>query len=198
LICHGPAKIGIDVANFAFIAAVTVLSGMAVSLAPLAGASRLSVVTAFQENTPGVTAGRVRRFSGVLVVGEIALATILLAAAALFLASFNRLSAPDPGFDARNVLTFHVDFAAPKYSLPEAAEAFQRLQVYLEAIPGVRVAGAGLQLPDRGLPLLDEALPLVEVEGRPIAATERRRTSLLRTQPRYFEAMGIPVVAGLG
>jgi putative ABC transport system permease protein len=121
---------------------------------------------------------------------------ILLAGAALFLASFSRLNAPDPGFDPHDVLSFHVDFSSPKYSPPEAADAFRRLQTQLEAIPGVRVASAGLQLPDRGLPVLDEALPLVEVEGRPIAATERKRTSLLRTQPGYFEALGIEIAAG--
>ncbi len=189
-------EIGIDVVSFAFIVVITALSGMAISLAPLAGASRLNVAAAFQENTPGVTAGRVRRFSGVLVVGEIALAMILLAGAALFVTSFTRLTEPDPGFDPRNVLSFHVDFSSPKYSPLDAAEVFQRLQAQLEAIPGVRAASAGLQLPDRGLPVLDEALPLVEVEGRPIAPTDRKRTSLLRTQPRYFQAMGIPLVAG--
>jgi putative ABC transport system permease protein len=189
-------EIGIDVVSFAFIVTVTALSGMTVSLAPLAGASRLNVTAAFQENTPGVTAGRIRRFSSVLVVGEIALAMILLAGAALFLASFTRLSQPDPGFDPRNVLSFHIDFSAPRYSPLDATEALQRLQGQLEAIPGVRAASAGLQLPDRGLPVLDEALPLVEVDGRPMAATDRKRTSLLRTQPRYFQVMGIPIVAG--
>lgn len=162
------SEIGIDLTSLAFITVVTGLTGIAVSLAPLAGASRLNVVAAFQENTPGVTGGRVRRFSGALVVGEIALAMILLTGAGLFVASFNRLNVPDPGYDPRNVLSFHVDFSAPRYLPLDAADAFQRLQAWLEAIPGVRAASAGLQLPDRGLPVLDEALPLVEVDGRPM------------------------------
>ena len=56
---------------------------------------------------------------------------ILLAGAALFVTSFTRLTEPDPGFDPRNVLSFHVDFSSPKYSPLDAAVVFQRMQAKL-------------------------------------------------------------------
>ena len=190
-------EIGIDIASLAFIVLASGVTGIAVSLAPLVSATRVNLVAAFQEGTPAASVGRgARSLSHVLVVGEIALAMILLAGAALFLNSFTRLSEPDPGFDPRNVLSFHVDWSSPKYSPTQAAVTFRELQARLHAIPGVRAASVGLQLPDRGAPVVDEALPLVEVEGRPIAVSQRQRTALLRTQPGYFQAMGIPLVGG--
>jgi putative ABC transport system permease protein len=189
--------IRIDLGSLVFVVVVSVLTGLMVSVAPLVTASRVNLLASLQNSAPTVSSGRTaRRLSHLLVVGQIAVAMVLLTGAALFVNSLARLSEPDPGFDPDNVLSFRVEWPSPKYDAYDAVQQFRNLQTRLQAIPGVRAASVGLQLPDRGSPLLDEALPLVEVEGRPLAVTGRKRTGLLRTQPGYFLTMGIPIVVG--
>ncbi len=82
---------------------------------------------------------RVRRF---LVVGEVALAMILLAGAGLLLRSFARLLAVDPGFDPRGVVVARLALPKARYARPEAMNAFHdRLRPLLQALPGVETAG---------------------------------------------------------
>ena len=82
---------------------------------------------------------RVRRF---LVVGEVALAMILLAGAGLFLRSFARLLAVDPGFDPQGVVVARLSLPKARYAKPEAMNTFHdRLRPLLQALPGVATAG---------------------------------------------------------
>jgi putative ABC transport system permease protein len=190
-------EIDLDLRVLGFAVLASALTGVVVSLAPLWNASRVDVAAALQRATSTASQPRgARRFSGALVAGEIALAMMLLTGAALVMNSFARLNQTDPGFNPQDVLSFHLEWPTPAYPPARAAQAFDELKSRLEAVPGVRAASIGLQLPDRGLPLLDEALPLVEVTERPAAAATRQRTSLLRIQPGYFRAMGIPLVMG--
>ena len=141
------------------------------------------------------SAGRRGRLQGrVLVVGEVALAMMLLTGAGLFLNSFWRLNQPDLGFDPENVLTFSLEWPSSEYPRPHLA--FRDLRTRLLAIPGVEAVSTGLQLPDRGLPMIEDESPLLGIEGQPTPAAERRRTSVLFTQPGYFRAMGIPLARG--
>src|SRR6185436_8528850 len=77
-----------------------------------------------------------------LVVVEVALAMILLAGAGLFLRSFGRLLAVDPGFNPEGVLVARLALPKSRYAAPEKMVAFHdRLRPLLQALPGVTSAG---------------------------------------------------------
>lgn len=94
---------------------------------------------------PNRRSGRLGRL---LVIAQVALASLLLSAAGVFLHTLLDNARVDLGFDARNVLTF--ELAPVKAIYPDAASVqglSQRLTDRLRQIPGVREAAAGTNLP---------------------------------------------------
>ena len=93
--------------------------------------------------------GRVRR--GVrlaLVVGEIALASLLLVAAGLMLRSFQTLLRQETGITTDRVLTAFISLPWARYDSDEKRlAAFQEIERRLAMIPGVRSAGASSRFP---------------------------------------------------
>jgi len=88
------------------------------------------------------------RLGRLLVIAQVALASLLLSAAGVFLHTLLDNAKVDLGFDARNVLTF--ELAPVKATYPDAASVqtlSQRLVERLRQIPGVRAAAAGTNLP---------------------------------------------------
>lgn len=84
----------------------------------------------------------------VLVIAQVALASLLLCTTGVFLHSRLAAARVDLGFDARNVLTF--ELAPVKATYPDAAAVrllSQRLVDRLRQIPGVRQAEGGTNLP---------------------------------------------------
>src|SRR4029453_6757698 len=80
------------------------------------------------------------RLRDVLIVGQLAMATMLLVGAALLINSFSRLSRVDPGWNASGVLTFYL-VMPQDYSTVRKAELIERLITDLRALP--RVQGVG-------------------------------------------------------
>jgi putative ABC transport system permease protein len=127
-------------------------------------------------------------------VAEIALALILLAGAGLMLRSFQRLTAIEPGFDPRHVLTLDVSTRTPTYKDAGRVPAFYRQLIErVSALPGVEAAGAINHLPLSG----DIWTNDVAVEGRPDEPPDRVPTAVIRAiQPGYLAAMRIQLRAG--
>lgn len=71
-----------------------------------------------EQSARGATAGR-RRFREAMVALEVAASLVLLICAGLLIRSFLRVQQADPGFDARNVLTFEILLPAAHYAAPE-------------------------------------------------------------------------------
>ncbi|HEX9690642.1 MAG TPA: ABC transporter permease [Gemmatimonadales bacterium] len=125
-----------------------------------------------------------------LVATQVALAVVLLAAAGLMVRSLARLNAVEPGLDPANAVTFELSLPAARYNSYEAVAAFyHRLVEQVEALPGVRAAGAG------SLPFRDfGGCALLFVEDQPVVEDERPRcVSSQVAAPGYFEALGIPI-----
>src|SRR5204863_8471156 len=80
------------------------------------------------------------RLRDVLVVGQLAMATMLLVGAALLINSFSRLSRVDPGWNAKDVLTFYL-VMPQDYSTARKAALIERLIDELRALPRVQSAG---------------------------------------------------------
>ncbi len=86
-----------------------------------------------------------------LVVGEIALALVLLSSAGLLMRSFYRLQSMDSGFDPHGLLMFHIDLPSAKYKTDESRTAFYTHALErVRAVPGVSAAGATTIFPLSG------------------------------------------------
>ena len=187
--------IGLDARALGFGALVTLAAGAIFSAAPIARAARVRLATSLR-GSRGASAGRTQhRAQNALVVGQVALALVLLVSSGLMIRTFEALRAVDPGFtQPESVQTFRV--AVPPPLVPDA-QAVWRLQQNivdaLEAIPGVESAG------------FTNALPMEEVvtnwDGiwvESLAEPEQSRALRVYNgiSPGYLRTMGISLAAG--
>jgi predicted permease len=135
-----------------------------------------------------------KRGMNILVIGEIALALMLLASAGLLVKAFRKVLDTDPGFRSQNVLTFSVSLPAAKYKKPESRlDFFTQYVERLRSAPGVEAASAGTLVPLGG-----HNGTFFQVEGAAPRSSKDQDPVILtvRTLPGYFHAMGIPLQAG--
>lgn len=139
--------------------------------------------------TPGHA--RVRQL---IVLTQIAAATILVVAGGLLINSFLRLRSVPPGFRADRTVLADVALPAARYAAAVRAPFFDRLLQQVRALPGIESAGAGGPLPLSGLDgLLRFA---VTIEGRPVTDDRLQRAYLRWATPGYLDAMGIELGSG--
>jgi predicted permease len=164
-------EIALDGRAIAFAVALAVITGMVFGLAPALYAARTSAGDALREGGRRVSSGRGgARTRDALVAVEVALAVLLLIGAGLTLLSFSRLLRVDPGFDARNALTFELGLPASSYQTPERiTQAHHQLVDALRALPGVTQVGASSHVPLAGGNMTTD----LEIEGRPVVPPER-------------------------
>ena len=136
----------LDVRAIAFAVIVTAVTTLAVGLAPALHAASRDGFESMRVRTAGDRRGeRARR---VLVVAEIAIALVLVAATALLVDTFAHLRGFDPGFESDHLLTAQLVVPFPKY-----ADAARRQQFYstvidrVRALPGVKAVGLTSDLP---------------------------------------------------
>jgi|HubBroStandDraft_3_1064219.scaffolds.fasta_scaffold00583_2 predicted permease len=148
--------IGLDGGVLAFTLGVSLATALLFGLAPAVHALRPGLREGLGEGGRSASAGvRHTRLRGLLVVGETALALVLLIGAALLLESFAALRKADPGFSPRGALAVLIPLPPARYPLPTLANPspdramafFDRLVTRVSAMPGVRAAGIGSQLP---------------------------------------------------
>ncbi|HVS63479.1 MAG TPA: ADOP family duplicated permease [Thermoanaerobaculia bacterium] len=132
-------------------------------------------------------AGRFRR---VLVVGQVALSTVLLAGAALLAQSYLRLHRVGPGFDPRGVLVFSVLLPEASYGSLERVTSFYRAaSERLAELPGVEAVGLG-----SGLPLEGQGCSVVEAQDAPVVTeAEMACVPVHLVTPGHLAALGVAV-----
>ncbi len=191
---------GIDWQVLAFLAALAILTGLVFGLAPALQASRLNLADAVKARGQQATGMRLRSS---LIVGEVALAVVLVASAGLLINSLWRLTQADPGFSPERIVTARVYLQGPRQSQQQQGAADQdRASVIAlyddllrraRALPGVADAAAAHAAP------LSSEIPLlaVEMEGHPF--TSGQPATLLwagAVTPDYFQIMRVPLLAG--
>lgn len=183
-------EVGLGWTGITFALAAGAGMGLLFGAAPLF--SRREDFGELRDGGRGTTAGRRRQYArGVLVVGQVALALVLLAAGGLMVRSFVNLRSVPPGFDADNVLTFQAFVPAARYPTRDAQLQFRReLDARLLALPGVTHVGGTTNLPLAG----GGGCAYTTVEGHVYSARERPPcTPVMHVLPGYFESMGIAV-----
>ena len=105
-----------------------------------------------RESTRGVSMGVGRaRSRALLVIGEVAIALVLITGAALFVESFVHLMRVDPGFTAQQLMTFPIRLPGIRYPQPDRqALFFRQLLEQLRTMPQVQAAGVVSFLPLSG------------------------------------------------
>jgi putative ABC transport system permease protein len=185
-------EIGMDWRVVVYTLACSVAAGLLCGIVPALRGTRRDLAESMAKAGRSQVAGS-SPVQFVLVGVQVSLAVTLLTGAGLLLRSFQELGRIAPGFDAENVLTFHMSISWGETSdLQKSAERQERVLDVLRGIPGVESAAVTVSLP--GVP---GAYPieLNTVEGR--AETEPRLSAEARAvSPDYFALLRIPLVAG--
>src|SRR6185369_1859379 len=159
------ASVQLDYRVFGFALLCSLLTGVLFGTVPAWLASRADVNLALRENSRGNTGGKSQnRMRHTLIIGEVAFAMVLLAAAGLFLRGLQRFINADPGWRVDGVLTANMSLRGEKYKDDKQRVVFlTELENRLRTLPGVQHAAIGSSQPVFGFNSSSSFL----VEGKP-------------------------------
>ncbi|HEY0872753.1 MAG TPA: ABC transporter permease [Vicinamibacterales bacterium] len=188
----GAEQVDVNASVLLFSLLICAATGLMFAALPAAAASRSDVLGALRQEARSHTAGS-QRTRLALAAAQIALATMLLAAAGLFGRSLLQLQGVPLGFDPSNVTSASIGLPDERYSGPGAAWGFyERLIGRLETAPGIEAAALTSSAPfdggNTGQPI--EAVGPSRLEGKSLQADWRM------VSPSYFRALRIPLLRG--
>jgi putative ABC transport system permease protein len=178
----------------AFAAGISVVTGLLFGAIPAALNSRRDVIAALKDDSRGSGSRHQSAARRLLVVGQLALATILLAGAALFVQSFIRLQQVDLGFRPERITTAMVGLPSSRYPNQAARwQFYSRLLSDLENTPGIEAAGASSGAPLSGNGRTGQP---VKAQGPNALGTQQLQVDWRMVTPGFFRSMGIPILRG--
>ena len=173
----------------AYLAAITVGTGILFGLAPALRLSRLDIHAVLKDGGQGAIAGtRGRHFSTLLVVTEMALAFVLLVGAGLMIRSFLKMARTPLGARTDHLISMDILLRAKRYSTDASQISFhQQLKTRLETLPGVEIVAMASNLPGDGWTDFNYGL-----EGAtPVDQQRQPRTGAVIVSPTYFPVLEI-------
>jgi predicted permease len=182
----------VDSLALTFTAGLALLTGVLFGLVPALQMSAVTPQSALNQNARGSTEGaRTAWIRRALVVGEVALACILLVTAGLLIRSFARVLDVDLGFRPERLAVLRVEPGAD-VTTPEQRNTFhEEIVRRIEAVPGIESAA------------LTDALPLdrnrtwgIGAKGETYAPGQAPSAFVRVVSRGYFRTMGIPMRAG--
>ena len=179
----------LDTRALAFTLAVTLLTSLLCGLAPALDTSRTRVTDALKEDERG--GGVPRRLFKSLVVVEIALAVLILAAAGVLLDNVAGMQRLRQGFESQGVLTFWVRPPTSRYAVTEGPAIVERLLTSVERVPGVESAAV-----NRCTPFTGCSRTVVSFTDRPNDPGSPIVVGRHYISADYFKTLGIPLLAG--
>jgi putative ABC transport system permease protein len=187
--------VAIDRTVVLFTVALALGLTLLIALIPILGLRRMNLSQTFREEGRSGTAGQGARLTRRgLVAAQVAFAFMLLIGAGLMLASFQRVLAVNPGFDASHVLTGTVNPPSSRYKGDDSVRTFwNRFADDVRALPGVQAAGLTSNIPLSG----DTSDSVILAEGYVMTKGESLISPFQgAVSPGYFEAMNIPLKRG--
>ena len=181
------------VMGWAFLASL--ITALAFGLAPALFALRLNLNDTLKSGGRGAPGGRGhQRFRQVLIVGQFALAMVLLAGAAQFIRGLHDLHHRRAGWESTQAVTGSIVLPAGTYAEAEKIASFHRLALErLVALPGIDAAALASAAPS--FAWRDVRKFLIEGLDRPEPGREPA-AMVNSISPRYLEIFGLRVVAG--
>ena len=187
-------EIGLDWRIVLFALGLSLLTGIGCGLIPAFAALKTSVNETLKEGgRTGSAVGHAWMRSG-LVVGEIATALLLLAAAGLLLRSFEKMRSVDLGYQPDHVLSAAYSLPQEQYATQASVDEFNRsLLAGLRQLPGVKYAGLTSFLPASG----GNSNTVFIVEGyTPPPGADMNLATWITIDSDYLQAMGVPLLTG--
>jgi predicted permease len=179
----------------AFVAAVTLLTGLLFGIAPALRGTGINVNAALKETSRSVVGSR-SALGKVLLVVQVAISLVLLVGAGLFLQTLSNLRRVDVGFNPQNLVLFRVNPGLNRYDEKKMALLYRDMLERLAAVPGVR--GAAMSQPA----LLSGSVNSTSFyqQGKTYPPGRPQNDSLninrLVISTNFFDVMGIPIVLG--
>jgi len=189
------ASVQLDYKVFGFALLCPLLTGVLFGTVPAWLASRADVNQALRDSARGSTAGRSQhRLRHTLIIGEVAFALVLLAAAGLFLRGLQRFINSDPGWRVDGLVTAQMGLRGQKYADDKQRVVFlTQLEDRLRNLPGVEHAAIAGSNPVFGFNSSSSFL----VEGRPEPPPDKYMEIFYETiSSDYFETIGARLQQG--
>ena len=179
-----------DLRTLLFAAVVTIGTAVLSGLLPALCASRADLQPRLKQGAPGADPAR-NRWGQAMVAAQVALLVLLLTAAGLFTRSLQKLRAVDVGFRQDQVLAVSV-VTGPAYPEDRRRALYDELYTRFGALPAVQSVSMSMDSPGGALSMAAG----LAVPGRAPDGAEAPPVYHNFVGPRFFETMGIPVLAG--
>ena len=198
IVAHGPAEMPrldqsrVNGSTLAFACIVALLSSFLFGLAPAFRSASTRLNEVFKSSS-GISSGGRDRVRNILVVGEVALALILMVGAGLLIRSALLVSHVDPGFDTTNVVVGRVGLPAAGYHDPAVArQTFEKMITAAGALPDVESAAVVSRAPLAGGGSSNGLLP----EGKPFDQANLVNSQLQVISTSYLSTARVPLKSG--
>ena len=195
IVAKGPGDVprldqsNVDARTLAFACGVALLSSFLFGLAPTLRSASARLSDVFKETTSTLTGSR-DRIRSVLVVGEVALALVLMTGAGLLIRSALLVSRVNPGFDTTNLFVGRVTL--PDASPAAARQTFERMIAMTSALPGVQSVALVSRAPLTGGWSSNGLI----AEGKPLDPSSLVNAELQIVPPNYLSTARLPLKAG--
>jgi putative ABC transport system permease protein len=186
-----------------FTTVITLGSGLVFGLWPALKTSRVNLRETLEAaGGRGTTAGAARqRSQGLLVIGQVALASLLLVGSSLLIQSFQQLQKVPLGFDPHNLLTVGIKLSSSKYQsetdqtakTTKMAAFYDSLLQRIQSVPGTEASALGTNTPFNG----DNWSMDFGVVGQPEPRLGEEPTAECESvSPDYFKTLKIQLIRG--
>src|SRR5947207_11072871 len=180
-----------------FTLVLSLITGLAMGLYPSWQSSRSDLVDGLKDGGRAVSGSHGQhRFRRGLVTAQVGLSVVLVAAAAMFVASFFRLSRQEAGFRSDHIWVGAIGLPPAQYpDVGERARFAERLVSELQTSPGVEAVSIAGAVPLSGN---YSTSPYARVDRNPVPLNQRPLGLTRSISPGYFQTLGIPLIAGRG
>lgn len=179
---------------FSFAAGITIFTGMLFGVAPALKATRTDISSELK-NKPQTVTRRRTGFAGKAIVSfQVALSTLLIVGAILFVRTLLNLDSVNPGFRTDHLLLFTIQLPHSQYRPPTDVAIFRRIEGKLGAVPGVESATLS------GDALIAKSVSMdgfIRLDQPPGKNSDHEAWDNAVGQS-FFSTMGIPMIAGRG
>src|SRR6267378_230819 len=203
LVASGPAnlprlsEISIDARTLGFALLLSVLSGLLFGLIPALKYAGQRTTLALRSAGRTISVSRERhRARNLLVIGQMAMAVVLLVSAGLMIRTFQALRTVDPGFtDAQRLQLMRISIPDSLVAKPERVTRIQNeIADKLEAIPGVKSAGFVSEMPMEGF---DSDWDAIYAQDKTYSDDEIPPLRLYKhISPGFLQTAGTRIIAG--